>query len=496
MSGSRGHTPAPAAPSRWLAIGNGTAEALRAHLERQGAESGLEDADIVQVRDVHDALHLLHDGPVTVCVVSADVIEDRPGAALRVLQEQLGAAPLLLLDGDEAPDARDVAKEMGVPLWTGTREDHAPVTPPTTKKKTTRAPLPPSTSKNRVPETNDVPPLPRADADTPDAQIADGGEFAAGCLKHQKKLKKLVHYVVSTMTEVSNATRVSLMLVEPKGRQLKLFAGHGIHEALLGSVRCTMGSGIAGRVAALGRMAAGHGSTGGARGYPGSAYVVLPLGRGEACQGVINLTGLPGNTLPDKDVLRSWSEIGIHAGNALATSRELRRAKSASTTDELTGLPNRRAFESALKRELERARRAGSGLAVGVCDVDKFKTFNDHYGHLIGDQVLKEVARRLEGAFRETDLVARWGGEEFAVLLPCPTPEEAANAHTVLDRARVAVGSRPFALGEGLAPTTVTISGGLAVFPDVDGPGAALVEAADERLFLAKEQGRNRIVWA
>ena len=496
MDGDWGSPPPPTTPTRWLAVGSGTAEALRAHLARQGSDAGLGEADILQVRDVHDALSALYDGPVTVCVVSADVIEDRPGAALRVLQEQLGAAQLLLLDGEEAPDAREAARSMGVPLWSSQRPDTP--TPPTPRKRPAERvapPVPPSSSQVRVPGTNDVRPLPRADADVPDLQPIDPGTFASGCLKRVERLPALIDYVLSTLGEVSNAARISLMLSEPNRRTLRLRAGRGIHESLLGSVRCSLGTGIAGRVAALGRMAAGHGSTGGNRSYPGSAYVVLPLGKGKRCEGVINLTGLPGDSVPSTEVLKTWAELGVNAGYALSGARNLRRARSASTTDELTGLPNRRAFEGALRRELERARRAGSGLAVGICDVDHFKSFNDKYGHLVGDHVLQEVARRLAGAFRETDLVARWGGEEFAVLLPCPTPEEAAVAHTVLDRARQAVGGRPFALGDGLAPAPVTISGGLASYPEVDGEPTALVDAADERLYVAKESGRNKVVW-
>jgi diguanylate cyclase (GGDEF)-like protein len=167
--------------------------------------------------------------------------------------------------------------------------------------------------------------------------------------------------------------------------------------------------------------------------------------------------------MPGPKALRRLVRLARRAGRALAASRRIEQAETLSATDELTGVPNRRAFERALHREVERARRAGTPLAVGLLDVDHFKAFNDRFGHPVGDRVLAQVARRLAGAFRETDLVARWGGEEFAVLLTGlsdGTPEE---ARTVLERARVAVGGRPLALGPGLpCPTGERLVGRVA----------------------------------
>lgn len=477
----------PGPSPRWLAIGSGTAEALQAHWALQADAPGCAKARILQVRTVHDALSALHEGPVAACVISAGVIEARPGDALRVLREQLGAAPLLMLEGEEGAEARDKARTMGVPLWGAAEASRRPTMPPPA--------MPPPTSTLRVPAPNDLRPLPRADAEAQGAQPAAPDDFAEGCLERIGRLGSLVDYVLDTLADASQASRISLMLSEQEGRMLRLRAGRGIHASLLGNVRCPVGTtGIAGRVASLGRAAAGHGSAGGPRGYGGSAYVVLPLGKGRRCEGVVSLTGLPADVLPDELTLQAWSALSRRAGLALWSARRLQRARSRSNRDPLTGLPNRRAFEGALKRELERARRAGGGLAVGLFDVDHFKAVNDRHGHPAGDKVLVEVARRLESAFRETDLVARWGGEEFAVLLPCQTPAEAQEAHVVLDRARAGIAARPFGLGEGLAPLPLTISGGLASFPQSGASPATLVQAADKALYEAKHSGRNRIV--
>ncbi|MHC5009992.1 MAG: GGDEF domain-containing protein [Planctomycetota bacterium] len=284
-------------------------------------------------------------------------------------------------------------------------------------------------------------------------------------------LRRLTAYVVRSLVEVSSARRVSLMLMERRRRALCLRRARGMPDGLVGKVRCAVASGVAGRAASLGRAVAGRGSRGGLRRYDGSAYVVLPLGRGRDC-------------------------MGDRAGQALRTARRLRRAESLSTTDELTGLPNRRAFERALRREVERASRAGNGLAVALFDVDHFKSINDRFGHPVGDRVLARVAETLAHAFRDSDLVARWGGEEFAILLPGWTGQARAEVLHVVDRARKSVGDRPARLGPGLPHARVTVSGGVACYPEDGKDGNGLVRAADDALLLAKEGGRDQVLSA
>ena len=159
-----------------------------------------------------------------------------------------------------------------------------------------------------------------------------------------------------------------------------------------------------------------------------------------------------------------------------------------SAEDALTGLPNRRAFEEALAREVARARRVRAPLGLVALDVDHFKRVNDTHGHAAGDAVLREVAARIAAAARAGDLVARIGGEEFAALLGGADLSAAAEA---AERIRARVREAPVAVAAGLA-LAVTVSAGVAALePGED--GAALLARADARLYEAKRAGRDRV---
>ena len=497
----------------WLAVGDGAAEALRAH----GAAFFETDAPPIEVvDDVHGALVLLAGRRALGCVVSGAALDDRPRDALELLRREVKPGPMLVhATGQERPEVREAAHALGIHVWESkpsgqvtTATAPEPVEAP--KPKPAPSPHPAEGRRSgRDPHTTvereqrraedratKSPALPRADDDRPAPSMADPGRFAEGCLQRIGKLRTLTRYTVRTLSEVSNASRISLMLREAERGTLCLREGRGVRESLLGEVRCAIGTGIAGRVASLGRPVTGHGSPGGTRDYTGRAYVVLPLGSGRRCEGVVCITGLPDDQLPDAPTVRSWARLARRAGVALRGARTLQKARSLAVHDELTRLPNRRAFERALSRELERARRSGTRLVVGLFDVDHFKSFNDRYGHAVGDVVLQEVARRLQTAFRETDLVTRWGGEEFAVLLPGLEAGEDARPKDLMERGWGALRARPFQLGDGLAPTRVTASGGFAVFPvDAVGPDD-LLRLADEALYVSKEEGRDRVTGA
>ncbi|HEV7753156.1 MAG TPA: diguanylate cyclase [Baekduia sp.] len=185
----------------------------------------------------------------------------------------------------------------------------------------------------------------------------------------------------------------------------------------------------------------------------------------------------PGAHLTDGDHLL----IGVLAGEAaLAMQRAdlLGRLDELTRTDELTGLPNRRAWDELLTHELAAARRNGKPLAVAMLDLDFFKHYNDENGHLAGDHLLRRAAHAWSHDLRATDVLARWGGEEFALLLPgCDGP----HAATLIERLR------------GTLPDGVTFSAGVSCTDGSTAP-RTLVDAADQALYLAKANGRDRVV--
>jgi diguanylate cyclase (GGDEF)-like protein len=160
--------------------------------------------------------------------------------------------------------------------------------------------------------------------------------------------------------------------------------------------------------------------------------------------------------------------------------------------DELTGLMHRRRFVELAQRELDLAQRSAAPLAAALIDLDHFKRINDEFGHEVGDAVLRATARACARALRGTDLIARWGGEEFVVVLPLAGPGAAAE---VLERVRTAIAEQVVAAPGGV-PVRCTASIGLA---SLDAGSAALddlIRRADLAMYEAKASGRNRVVVA
>jgi diguanylate cyclase (GGDEF)-like protein len=170
---------------------------------------------------------------------------------------------------------------------------------------------------------------------------------------------------------------------------------------------------------------------------------------------------------------------------ALQAKAELRRL---ATTDELTGLPNRRFFMGALQAEIARATRNGSALTLAIVDADHFKRINDTYGHPAGDEVLRIIAELLGGATRISDVLGRLGGEEFGMLMP---DTDADQAQLVCERLRKRVEGRDLASQTG-ATGFITLSTGVAQLSAGES-GDALVARADAALYEAKHGGRNQV---
>jgi diguanylate cyclase (GGDEF)-like protein len=180
----------------------------------------------------------------------------------------------------------------------------------------------------------------------------------------------------------------------------------------------------------------------------------------------------------------------IETSNRRAFALDLELHRDA-RTDSLTGLDNRRAMEERGPIEMKRAQRFGTPVSLILCDLDHFKAINDKHGHEAGDAALRTVARVLRGALRETDVLGRWGGEEFMAVLVDTTARPAVE---IAERMRVAVNAAKF---DDL-PDGATISLGVSTVDQVTIPGAAwdsLIREADQLLYQAKKEGRNRVIY-
>lgn len=214
-----------------------------------------------------------------------------------------------------------------------------------------------------------------------------------------------------------------------------------------------------------------------------SLTVLAPLRGAESPLGLLAIQPTD-ESGADRDLLGVFA---THAGTVLENARLYRRLEEEAETDGLTGAYNYRYFMRALAREMDRVRRTGSSLAVIMVDVDNLKEYNDRFGHLGGSAALKELAELMGRNTRSVDAVAKYGGDEFCVLLP---ESSWPGAEALAERLRSKVEEHLF---EGDGQRRLTVSMGLAVFPEEGTDPRDLLQSADRRLYQAKLAGRNRI---
>lgn len=187
--------------------------------------------------------------------------------------------------------------------------------------------------------------------------------------------------------------------------------------------------------------------------------------------------------------------VRVRVRNHLQSVQQRRLLEQLALLDSLTGIPNRRRFNQVFEQEWRRCLRTHAPLSLIVVDVDNFKAFNDNFGHAAGDEVLRRIATSLQQSLRRpADLVCRYGGEEFVMLLPGSTM---AGAQVLAEAARFEIETRCFDLEASGAPTHVTVSmGGATRIPHQTTPDLAMFSEADASLYQAKHLGRNRVVWS
>ncbi|HMC52797.1 MAG TPA: sensor domain-containing diguanylate cyclase [Acidimicrobiales bacterium] len=212
--------------------------------------------------------------------------------------------------------------------------------------------------------------------------------------------------------------------------------------------------------------------------------ILMPLWAEGHCLGVLVAEhSMRKGSRIERRVVSMLERFGSHGALALRNASLLEQVQKMASTDGLTGVANRRAFDAALDRELARAARLDDPVSLVMLDIDHFKALNDTHGHQMGDDVLRAMAAILAQTCRAYDTVARYGGEEFAVILPGCTDHEAMAMAERFREVVVTTGS----------PVAITASVGVATFPVHASGATGLVRAADRALYVSKRAGRNQV---
>lgn len=289
----------------------------------------------------------------------------------------------------------------------------------------------------------------------------------------------------------------SLMLLDDSGERLVVKAAFGLPEDGGLGLSLRLGEGISGLVAQTGQAMLVPDVSAEPRfleqesfRLPRGAFIGVPLRIKEhEVIGVLNAQKPEPHSfrLTDLDLFQA---VANQVAAALENAQLYQRTKELSTRDDLTGLFNRRHFFENLEKEVQRARRYQRVFSLLMLDLDDFKGYNDTYGHLKGDEVLKDVARLILANTRRADVVARFGGEEFVVLLP---EINAQGAAVVADKVRIAVEGHPFPGRHSQPGGALTVTLGLASYPADSEDALELVDLADRALYAGKQQGGNRV---
>jgi diguanylate cyclase (GGDEF)-like protein len=304
--------------------------------------------------------------------------------------------------------------------------------------------------------------------------------------------------VLAAMLEVSQDVvpngYCAILLVDPERRTLHMRAARG-YASEDEHADIPLGRGITGRCAATASVIVVDDVSREPEyipGVPGArSELAVPLLADGRVVGVLNAES-PEPAAYGREHVRALSVIAQQAAVVLRTAQLHEETRRLSVTDHLTGLFNRRHFVAALEEHLRRARRYMHTAAVAFVDIDEFKPLNDRHGHNAGDRALQAVAAIMREWTRETDIVARLGGDEFAALL---LQVDRTSAQAVIERIRASVAELLLAGPEG-EPIPMTLSAGIAFFPDDGGEAEWLLGRADAALYEAKRRGRNRVLLA
>ncbi|MEW6052220.1 MAG: diguanylate cyclase [Nitrospirota bacterium] len=329
----------------------------------------------------------------------------------------------------------------------------------------------------------------------------DALNSAARRLNEIKEPEMLYEAILDASVGLTAAEKGSLMLAEDNTSCLTIKAARGIHKRLYSEVKIQAGEGIAGKVFSEGiplvvddieRKDLGLQKK--RPKYRTGSFISIPLKSGEKTIGVLNISDkITGEIFSHEDLsvlcaFASYASIALERSNYYSLAGHL---KELSITDPLTGLFNRRYFEERFFEELHRSERHTLSFSLAMLDIDDFKLFNDTEGHLAGDEVLKHIANIAKDCLRVSDVFARFGGEEFAIIMPQTEKEE---AFSVAERIRQSIKEQLPKTWKTFPRDNITISIGLATFPFDGKDRKELIRNADRALYRSKMEGKDRTV--
>jgi diguanylate cyclase (GGDEF)-like protein len=313
--------------------------------------------------------------------------------------------------------------------------------------------------------------------------------------------EKLHQGLLEMAAELANASSGSLMIFDEHDQKLRIAVAKGMSPPLARAMTLSLGEGIAGRVASSGapllvndierdtRVASPNRPR-----FRTKSFISMPLRSRERLIGVLNLADRQDGSSFTEDSLKlvmAFAGQVILMLDRIKLLERIGQLEELSVTDPLTGLYNRRFLEARLEEERNRSQRQGKAFSIILADFDFFKQYNDTCGHLAGDKALRKAAAAMRRTAREMDVVVRFGGEEFCLILPGTSKKESL---LVAERLRQTIEGEAFPGETSLPLGRLTISLGTSTYPDDGNSIHDLLTAADLALYRAKELGRNRTI--
>jgi len=323
----------------------------------------------------------------------------------------------------------------------------------------------------------------------------------AKALTSTLELKKVLKVIMARAQQLIKAEAWALLLVDEPAAELYFDLIHSKHEKALKSQRIKLGQGAAGWVVRYnkpllvpdlskdGRFASGLDLQ---LGSPSRSLMCVPIVNKKRTIGVLEAVNKAGDGLFDEQDLTLLVKLIDQAEIAIERAYLYQKMADLAVTDDLTKLFNFRYLDQTLDIEIRRGQRYGANVSLIFLDMDYFKQVNDRYGHLMGSRVLIEVAQILIQNLRDVDIIARYGGDEFVVVLP-ETPLDV--TYRIAQRLRVALREHTFLEAEG-HPIKLTASYGIASYPTHARNKKDLIRLADQAMYRAKNSGRDQICLA